>query len=51
MKAAKVGDEVQVEAVADKIGKNLAFLSVKITLKETGEVLAEGKHTKYITTS
>jgi hypothetical protein len=37
-----------VKAAADKIGKNVAFLSVKIVDKGSGDVLVEGKHTKYI---
>ena len=48
LKAAKVGQNVLVKAAADKIGKNVAFLSVKIVDKGSGDVLVEGKHTKYI---
>ena len=48
LKAAKVGQNVLVKAAADKIGKNVAFLSVKIVDKSSGDVLVEGKHTKYI---
>lgn len=51
LKAAQVGDEVVVAAAADKIGRNLAFLSVTLSQKGTNNVLAKGKHTKYIGSS
>jgi len=51
LKAAQVGDEVVVAAAADKIGRNLAFLSVTLSQKGTNNVLAKGTHTKYIGSS
>lgn len=42
MKGAKVGDNILVKATTDRVGKNLAFLSVQIVNKDTGDVLAQG---------
>ncbi|KAL3831803.1 hypothetical protein ACJMK2_023506 [Sinanodonta woodiana] len=48
MKAAKVGEDIVIEAKTLKRGKRLAFLSVDIKNKSDGSLLAQGKHTKYI---
>lgn len=48
MKAAKVGDEIVIDAKTLKLGSRLAFLTVDITKKSDGSLLAQGKHTKYI---
>ena len=48
MKAAKVGDAIVIDAKTLKLGSRLAFLTVDITKKSDGSLLAQGKHTKYI---
>ena len=45
--AAKVGDTLEIEAKAHKVGSNLAFTSVEIRHKE-GAIVATGTHTKFI---
>lgn len=48
MKAAKIGDDVVIDANTLKVGKKLAFLTVDIKAKSTGDLLAQGKHTKFL---
>lgn len=48
MKAAFSGDTIVAEARTSHLGKRLAFLTVDIKNKETGALLAQGKHTKFI---
>lgn len=46
--AAEDGDKVEIEACTKKVGKKIAFLEVEVRKKETNQLLATGKHTKYI---
>ncbi|XP_073967163.1 acyl-coenzyme A thioesterase 13-like [Choristoneura fumiferana] len=46
--AAREGDNIEVEAVTRKLGKKIAFLEVEIRNKDKNQVLATGRHTKYI---
>ena len=48
MSAGRLGSKIIVDASTIKVGKTLAFLSVDITDKESGKMIAQGKHTKYI---
>jgi len=48
MKAAKLGEEILIEARTIKKGRTLAFLECEIRNKETGAILVTGTHTKYI---
>lgn len=48
MKAAKLGEEIVIDAKTMKAGKNLAYLKVEIKNKETGDLLVQGLHTKFI---
>lgn len=48
IKAAKIGEDILISANTLKAGRTLAFLSVDITNKETGAMIAAGKHTKFI---
>lgn len=48
MNAAKEGDNVEVEAVTRKLGKKLAFLEVEVRNKDKNQLLATGRHTKYV---
>ena len=45
--SAKVGDILEIEAKASKVGRSLAFTSVEIRHKG-GAVVATGTHTKYV---
>lgn len=44
---AKVGDVLEIEAKADKVGGSMAFTSVEIR-HEGGAIIATGTHTKYV---
>ncbi|XP_009575678.1 PREDICTED: acyl-coenzyme A thioesterase 13 [Fulmarus glacialis] len=46
--AAKIGEEILITAQILKQGRNLAFASVDLTNKETGKLIAQGRHTKYL---
>ncbi|NP_001040504.1 acyl-CoA thioesterase 13 [Bombyx mori] len=46
--AAKEGDNIEVEAKTRKTGKKIAFLEVEVRNKDKNQVLASGRHTKYI---
>lgn len=48
MKSAKVGEDIVIDAQTLKLGSRLAFLSVDITKKSDGTLIAKGKHTKFI---
>ncbi|XP_072930564.1 acyl-coenzyme A thioesterase 13-like [Epargyreus clarus] len=46
--AAREGDNVEVEAFTRKVGKKIAFLEVEVRNKANNQVLAIGRHTKYV---
>lgn len=48
LKAAKVGEDILIDAKLIKRGRNLAFLTAEIRKKETDELLVRGSHTKFI---
>jgi len=48
MKAAKIGEEILIEAKTVRKGRTLAFLECQIKNKETGALLVTGSHTKFI---
>ena len=48
IKAAKLGEEVLIEAKVLKRGKTLAFLDCELRNKATGDLLVKGSHTKFI---
>lgn len=48
MKGAQVGQDIVIDARTLKRGKRLAFLTVDITNKEDGALIAQGKHTKFV---
>ncbi|XP_026500805.1 acyl-coenzyme A thioesterase 13-like [Vanessa tameamea] len=48
MNAAREGDNVEVEAVTRKLGKKVAFLEVEVRNKDNNQLLATGRHTKYV---
>lgn len=48
LRGVKLGDDILIEARNLKSGKNLAFLEVAIKRKSDGQLVATGKHTKFI---
>ncbi|XP_066974648.1 acyl-coenzyme A thioesterase 13-like [Macrobrachium rosenbergii] len=46
--AAKEGETIVINADTLKVGRTLAFLTVDITTKESGKLIAKGSHTKFI---
>ncbi|CAF0791365.1 unnamed protein product [Adineta steineri] len=48
LKAAKKGETILIDAETVKLGRTLAFLSVEFRNKQNNELLATGKHTKYV---
>jgi len=48
---AKVGEEIEIEGIAEKVGGSLAFTKINIFEVEGGErgkVVATGTHTKFV---
>ncbi|MCO5563837.1 hypothetical protein L7F22_017486 [Adiantum nelumboides] len=48
MAGAPLGEEIEIEAKALRVGKTLAFVAVDIRLKATGKLVAQGRHTKFL---
>jgi len=48
IKAAKIGEEILIEAKTLKKGRTLAFLECEIRNKESNALLVKGSHTKFI---
>ncbi|XP_015909373.1 uncharacterized protein [Parasteatoda tepidariorum] len=48
IRPANIGDELFIEGKILKVGKNLAFLTVDVKNKVTGQIIAQGKHTKFV---
>ncbi|EFB28339.1 hypothetical protein PANDA_003872, partial [Ailuropoda melanoleuca] len=48
MSPAKVGEDLVITAHILKQGKTLAFTSVDLMNKTTGELVAQGRHTKHL---
>ncbi|GLJ24879.1 hypothetical protein SUGI_0475840 [Cryptomeria japonica] len=48
LNAAKLGEEIEIEAKVLRIGKAIAFVTVDLRKKNTGELIAQGRHTKYL---
>ncbi|XP_013140041.1 PREDICTED: acyl-coenzyme A thioesterase 13-like isoform X2 [Papilio polytes] len=42
------GDKLEIEAVAKKVGNKIAFLEVQIRNKENDQLIAKGRHIKYV---
>ncbi len=45
---AAVGDVVVIEGTIDRLGRTLAFTSVRITKESTGEIVVLASHTKHV---
>ena len=41
-------EEIEIEARALRVGKAVAVLSVEFRNKNTGKIIAQGRHTKYL---
>ena len=48
VKAAKIGEEILIDAKVLKRGRTLAFLEVELRNKATNDLLVKGSHTKYV---
>ncbi|XP_063779341.1 acyl-coenzyme A thioesterase 13 isoform X1 [Pseudophryne corroboree] len=48
MNAAKIGESVLITAQVLKQGRTLAFATVDLVNKETGKLIAQGRHTKHL---
>lgn len=48
LNSAKAGDVLEIKSDCIKKGKKLAFATVEMTKKETGQVIAVGRQTKYV---
>ncbi|XP_056377287.1 acyl-coenzyme A thioesterase 13 [Hyla sarda] len=48
MNAAKIGESVLITAQVLKQGRTLAFATVDLLNKETGKLIAQGRHTKHL---
>ncbi|CAG8452069.1 8014_t:CDS:2 [Ambispora leptoticha] len=46
---ATLNDVLKIEGNCEKLGKTLAYTSIDIYNKETGKIIAKGRHTKYVT--
>ncbi|KAK9040302.1 hypothetical protein V6N11_015473 [Hibiscus sabdariffa] len=46
--AAYVGEEIEIEAKALRVGKTVAVITVEFRKKKTGKIIAQGRHTKYL---
>ncbi|CAA3002756.1 acyl-coenzyme A thioesterase 13 [Olea europaea subsp. europaea] len=49
--AAYAGEEIEIESKALRVGKAFAVVSVEFRKKETGKIIAQGRHTKYLAVS
>ncbi|PIO38991.1 hypothetical protein AB205_0007520, partial [Aquarana catesbeiana] len=48
MNAAKIGESILITAQVLKQGKTLAFATVDLVNKDTGKIIAQGRHTKHL---
>ncbi|XVF17018.1 hypothetical protein REPUB_Repub10bG0080700 [Reevesia pubescens] len=46
--AAYVDEEIEIEARALRVGKTVAVVNVEFRKKNTGKIVAQGRHTKYL---
>eukprot|EP00854_Cymbomonas_tetramitiformis_P014592 gene14592-17243_t len=48
LRSAPLNEEVEIDAQVLRAGKSLATVQVDFRLKRTGELLSQGRHTKYL---
>ena len=41
-------EEIEIEARALRVGKTVAVVTVEFRKKNTGKIVAQGRHTKYL---
>ena len=41
-------DEIEIDAKTLRVGKAVGVVSVELRKKETGKIIAQGRHTKYL---
>ncbi|CAK8568032.1 unnamed protein product [Lathyrus sativus] len=46
--AAYVHEEIEIDARVLRVGKTIAVISVDLRKKKTGQIFAQGRHTKYL---
>ncbi|KAK2656412.1 hypothetical protein Ddye_009464 [Dipteronia dyeriana] len=46
--AAYAGEEIEIEAKTLRVGKAVGVVSVELRKKESGKIIAQGRHTKYL---
>lgn len=46
--AAFAGEKIEIESKVLRVGKAVAVVSVEIRKKDTGKIVAQGRHTKYL---
>ncbi|AES72955.1 putative acyl-CoA hydrolase [Medicago truncatula] len=46
--AAYVDEEIEIDGRVLRVGKTIAVISVELRKKKTGQIFAQGRHTKYI---
>eukprot|EP01018_Ginkgo_biloba_P019494 Gb_13609 [translate_table: standard] len=46
--AARLGEEIEIEARVLRIGRAIAVVNVDLRKKKTGHLVAQGRHTKYL---
>ncbi|MFQ6633118.1 hypothetical protein Gotur_010943 [Gossypium turneri] len=46
---ALIVEEIEIEAKALRVGKTVAVVTVEFRKKKTGKIIAQGRHTKYLT--
>lgn len=43
-----IQEEIEIESKVLRVGKAVAVVSVEIRKKDTGKIVAQGRHTKYL---
>lgn len=46
-----IQEEIEIEAKVLRVGKAVAVVSVELRKKDTGKIVAQGRHTKYLAIS
>ncbi|XP_047310519.1 acyl-coenzyme A thioesterase 13-like [Impatiens glandulifera] len=46
--SAYVGEEIEIEAKTLRVGKAIAVVTVEFRKKQSGKIIAQGRHTKYL---
>ncbi|XP_078433968.1 thioesterase superfamily protein [Wolffia australiana] len=49
--SARTGEEIEIDSKVLRVGKSIAVVSVELRKKATGEIIAQGRHSKYLAAS